>query len=435
MKMLRLGLVGAACVTTAILLAGCGGKSSSSTVTAATVRLINATPDAALGINVTDSAWTLSGVTPGTASAYLSVTPATYTVNLAAADGALTPTAAQSLTLSSGTNYTILASARNNAITAATFTDSQSTPATGYLSFRVSNTTGDAGPVDVYLVAPGTTALTGLAPTFSYVNVGALSGTITITPGAYRIVVTALGKQDDVRLVIPSLTFATGQILTLALTSAGGGAQVDGVLIDQGLAVQLFANDTRRVRVVAGIPAGAGSNSTVAATVGGTALAAIVSPSVGAYTVLPAGANTLAVTIDGTAVTTVPTQTFAAGGDYTVLVYNTAAAPAVAVFTDSNQSPGYQANLRLVNGAVPAGGLSLSVNYATAATGVGYGAASSYVGVAPATSELVQVSSPTTTFVATPNPLTNVNVASSGVYSVFVLGATGSAIVQLAKDR
>jgi hypothetical protein len=436
MNMLRGGLGGALCVAAALLLAGCGGKGGSGTVTPANVRLINATQDAALGVNVTGSAWTLSGVPPGGASAYLSVTPASYTIDVATADGALTPSTAQTLTLAAGTNYTILATTRDSAISTVTYADNQAAPATGYLSFRVSNATGDAGPVDVYLVATGTTSLAGLAPTFTYVNSGALSSIVTITPGTYRIVVTALGNPNDVRLVLPGITFAAGQILTLALTSTSGGALVNGVLVDQGQGVQTFANDTRRVRVVAGIAAGtSGTNSNVVATVGGTALATIVSPSVGAYTVLPAGANTLAVTIDGTAVTAVPAQTFAAGGDYTVLVYNTAAAPAVAVFTDDNQSPGYQANMRLVNAAVPTGGLSLAVNYTTAATGIGYGATSSYVGVAPANSELVQVSSPTTTFVATPNPLTNVNVASSGVYTVFVLGATGSAIVQLAKDR
>ena len=205
----------------------------------------------------------------------------------------------------------------------------------------------------------------------------------------------------------------------LAFSSTPGGALVNGVLMTQNGAVQFAPTASARVRIVSALPVA--STALVAATVGGTSFASVYSPNPGTYTLVPGGTSTYSISVAGTPIASLPAATFATGGDFTILVYGTVASPIVSIFTDNNQAPISGANLRLVNAAVNvAGGLTLYDNNVQVASSIGYGAASSYFGVAESTTstlELIEPSvAPVTTTVALNSP--------GAVYTVFVIDSS-----------
>jgi len=389
------------------------------------VRLVNATQNASLGLALNGSA-TVTGVAAGSASGYMAETTGSYATTVSAADGSI---AATTVSESLGAvPYTVLASGRDGAIRQNLLADTQVAPAAGYTSLTVSNLSLDAGPLDIYVVAPATTTLSGQTPYFQAVNYGTLANPQLVVAGTYTVIATASGNQNDVRMTLASLAFSGSEILTLALTGTTGGALVNGVLIQQGGPVQIAPATNARVRVVAAFP----SSSTVTATVG-TALADVASPSVGSYTLVPGASTISAISVSGTPVAILPTTTFAAGGDYTILVYGPAGAPLATVLTDVNQTLGSDTVLRLVNAAV-SGGVTLTVDAAPVANNVAFGFASAYVGVPPPPASSVQVSSAGSTINC--SNCSGVNLTSGGVYTYFVLdSASSTPEVMLSRDR
>jgi uncharacterized protein YigA (DUF484 family) len=103
----------------------------------------------------------------------------------------------------------------------------------------------------------------------------------------------------------------------------------------------------------------------------------------------------------------------------------------VSIFSDNNQLPTSGAKIRLVNGAVSTGGISLSDNFVPLFSELSYGNASAYLGVT-AGSSLLQLTSPVSTFTSYS---TTVNILSNGVYTLFVLGSADAAIEILSKDK
>ncbi|HUN92224.1 MAG TPA: DUF4397 domain-containing protein [Burkholderiaceae bacterium] len=412
------------------LLAACGGKSSS-TNTPANVRLVNATASAPLTLDANGVSY-IGSTSAATVSNYVNIEGGTYTIGVLAADGSLTSFNAQSASYGAGDYYTTVAYQRNGAIQAVTLADSVAAPNTGFITFRVYNASSDPGPVDVYITAPGVTLNQGVAPNFQFVGGGALSGALSLTQGTYQIVVTGYGNQSDVRLSIPAVPIANPNIVTLVLTSTTGGALVDGVLVDQGGYAAFYPNTNARVRLVTSI-AGTGS---VVATVGSTALSTVTLPTIAvpSYTLVNSGSQAFGVTVNGTAVAGLSTLAPAAGGDYTVLVYGTTAAPAVTVLTDVNQAVGISGNssVRLVNAGI-SGYLALTVNQTSVASAVPIGTASSYTGVASSTAAYFALTaSPSVALTQIPNN-GNVDLLSGGVYTLFELGATTAPLLN--KDR
>lgn len=429
-----------ALIFVASLLSACGGgsSSSSSSTTYGQLRLINSTGASLSMTALSTSATTgttattvISSLASAAASSYYSLKTDTYTVDVATTDGSLV-SYTRSVTLSASTNYTTIAYKRKGAIGTFTFTDNQSTPSSGYASLRIANASQDAGSLDVYVVSPGTTSLTDLSPTFSGTAYSSTSAEQAIAAGTYDIIVTGNGNRSSVRLTLSSVTLSSGGIITLALTGTTGGTLVDGALITQGGSVQFAPTTSARVRVVAAFPANGNVNSSVATTVGSTALKTLASPSLGTYTLIPGGVSSYSVSVDGTAVTGLPTATFANGGDYTLLVYGSATTPLVAAITDDNRLPDTGANMRLVNAAVSNSGLTLIDNYATVNDDVQYGVASSYAPVS-ASSSLIQVTSPYAGFPSYSS--SGISIVSGGVYTMFVLGTAATPIEVLSKDR
>ena len=408
-SVMRKLLCAAAAVGLSVLTA-CG--SGSGTTTPANIRVVNdTTSDLTVSLNGLATLTAGSQVT----SAYAAVAPSTYTLSVATPTG-LTG-ASSTVGLGTAQNYTALAYERGNNIYSAVYTDNQAVPSTGFSSLNVANVSADAGPLDIYLVphaASGSPSLIGYQPTFSSVQGLSTATTLASTAAAsgstpaiaWDIVVTKAATPNDVRLTLSNPSFASAQAYTLALTATAGGGLVNAVLIPQGLTTTVFTPTTQaRVRVwsVLPVPALPATTPSVSVTVGSTVLSVANAPSPTQYQLVPANSAISAIslsTFNGTTtvnstISPVPTGTFAAGGDYTVLIYGTgtpSGAPAALILADTNQVVANYASVRLINAAVPGTGLTMYVANAEGASSVTYPTASTgessyaYSGVKPASS-------------------------------------------------
>ncbi len=402
-------------VALAAALSACGSSGSSSSTAPAGLRVINATRSATLAVSLNGTS-EFSSIAPASASSSASIAAGTNTLTIATAGGTLT-SVTETVGLSSATSYSLLVYESQGALHASLFTENQSAPLSGYGSLTVDNLSPDAGALDMYVVAPGTSTLTGLAPTFPYSS-GA-TATTTLVAGSYDVIATAAGNRNDVRFKLASLAIAGGQVQTLVFTSTIGGALVNGIVFTQGGSVQFDPATNARIRVVSALPVTAAAP--VAATIESTPLAAVYAPNPGVYSLVAGDANTYSISVAGAPVANLPATMFAAGGDFTILVYGTTSSPLVAVFTDDNHQPsGGQVSLRLVNAAVnAASGLTLYDNNVVVATGVGYGAASGYVGETASSTSQLQIVEP-----SVPPVTDTVALASASVYTLFVLDSS-----------
>ncbi len=436
----------------ASLLISCG--TGSGTPTPALVRLTNVSnTDLTLSLNQTYN--TISVPPPpggGIISPYISVPPGTYTYSVFSSPGStfLAPSTQNGLGLGTGQSYTTVAYNRNSVVFANTIADDLTAPAAGLATLAVANISPDTGPLSIYLAPAGTTSVTSGA-TFPAVQGLSESGAANPAAGTYDVFVTAYNNPNDIRLTLPGVVLSSTQIAVLALTSTsvpvsglggattGGGALVNAVLINQGGTGEYLPNPWARVRVWSAVPAPSGSTSTpaVEVTVPGATVLGSTAPATGGalpvdyapvptpYVLVPANANISAITVGGTPISSaLPTTAFAAGGDYSIVVYGTAAAPVVAVFADDNLvSPGL-ASMRVINaGDTASGGPTLLVGGRTAASSVGYGTASAYSGVPAGSNLQVQLIS------ADYNQTITYSLTSGDVYSVFVYDTTQPPII------
>jgi hypothetical protein len=430
-------------IACALAVAGCGsgGGGGSSTSTSKTsypeLRLANATASSSLvlnaaGLSDTDISFSSGSVEAGGASSYHSTKDQSYTVGVSATDGTLVGST-QTLGLSADTSYTLLGFARLGAVNTFVIYDEQATPSSGFASMTVANVSGDAGTLDVYLVAPNA-GLNGVSPAYSSMYAKSTSSAQSITAGTYDIVVTASGKPNDVRLRMSAVTLNSKDMLTLALTCTSGGSLVNGALVHQGGTLTRYPATNARVRVVGAFPASTSGNTVVSVSVGGVSLPNLTAPSASAYNLVGGDTGSYSVKVDGADVAALPAITFHNGGDYTILAYGAPSSPSVAVFTDSNQpSSSGAANLRLVNAAVSGGGLTLSDDYVPINVDVQYGTSSTYSPATGSSSALLTITSPVAAFPT--YSASDVSILSSGVYTIFVLGTTASPVIAFAKDR
>lgn len=420
-------ILAAAGAPAATLLGACGGGGN---VDAARMRLVNASPGyAALDLYI-DNARQFSNVTYGNSSTYATLDADTYTVALRST-GAGANLQSASRTVRKDARYSLVAYGWAGALQTLLLTEDEDAPAAGTARLRALNTAADAGSVDVY-VGNATDAVEQMALLAGGVEAGASSTFADLDSGRYRLVVTAAGDTTDVRLDAPAVTVDNRQVATLIVLPTRGGMLVDALLAPQGAATSLIANSRARVRVVAAV----GGNANVSVVAGGTTLTGGTrAPSVGAYATVGAGALPLDVRVDGVAVSAAALQA-TAGGDFTVLVHGTAAAPVVTVLGDDNRLPVSSANykIRLVHAVAElAGNLNLEVDFTALAGDVAYGSASTYAARAAVNDAVLRVATPT---LATPvYVLNDADLLAKGVYTVFLLGTAAAPFGTLRKDR
>ena len=168
----------------------------------------------------------------------------------------------------------------------------------------------------------------------------------------------------------------------LVLTPGAGGVLVNALVLVQQGAITRQDSQLARVRLAAVVA----DSGTVGARVGTTTLAAgNGSPSLGDYLLLPAGASTVVVSVNGQAVSA-SSFTLLPGQDYTLMVHGPLAAAQLSWVRDDNRLPAdvSRAKLRLINGlSDTAAPLAMTLDFASVASAVAAGTASVYASVAP----------------------------------------------------
>jgi len=410
-------------------LQGChgGGSGSGSSSTQSQVRLVNSTTDYASLDLISSGTMLASAVATGSASSYANVNSGSTAFTLVRG-GSSTTSAQTTISLTAGVNYTLVATTSGQQLLVTAFIDNETAPASGDGKIRISNLSADAGSVDIYVANNGGD-LSAASAMATYVT--GTTGYYEIAKGTYHIWITGAGDKTDLRLDLPSVSISDQQVLALILTGTTGGVLVDGLFVTQEGAVSAQKNGSARIRLAANITA----NGNVTATANGVSLGTTMrSPVVGSYALVPAGALTMNVTVNGSTVNT-GNLNAAAGADLTLLAAGDGAAAQFFLLSDDNRRPiSGKANIRLANGINGLGGnISLTADYNQIAHDVAPGTVSAATNVSSGIVNLLEVDSSqsnTSLYQAT-----NVNLLSQGVYSVFMLGNSTAPVGILRRDR
>jgi hypothetical protein len=194
---------------------GCGGGSQ------AKLRVVNASPNET-GIDVLiDGKSVATGIAYGSNSDYLSVDSGSRHLQIEAT-GTTTVLLDQNLSLNSGSETTYLATNVAASISSVVLSDNSSAPASGSVNVRVMNAAPALGPVDVYIVAPGTDLIAS-TPVIRGLAFDAATDYQLLTAGSYEVVLTV--PNSTFTLVdTGALNFSSGQNRTvLALDGVSGG--------------------------------------------------------------------------------------------------------------------------------------------------------------------------------------------------------------------
>jgi hypothetical protein len=108
--------------------------------------------------------------------------------------------------------------------------DDLTTPAAGNIKLRLVHASPTAGPVDIYVTAPGAD-LTTVTPTLANVPFRAASDYLEVPAGTYRVRITPAGSKT-VAIDVDGVTLTSGQIRTaVAVDAPGGGAPLGAILL------------------------------------------------------------------------------------------------------------------------------------------------------------------------------------------------------------
>ncbi|MBK1688340.1 DUF4397 domain-containing protein [Rubrivivax gelatinosus] len=412
----------------ALLLAACGGGSSDGS---AQLRVLNASTDVdSIDLDV-DGTTEFSAVASDAVTAYTKIDADSYTLKVRA-NGASSTLVTGTYSLSKSKHYTGIVWGRSGALKLVTLPEDSDTDDIddGYGQLRVYNATTDAGSFDVYLTQEDAD-LADSSALASSVSSSTLGSYKDVGIGSYRLRVTTAGDVDDVRLDVSDITINEYEYSTLIITAGTGGVLVNGLVLVQQGDLTTAKNTQARIRVIAG----AESRGTVNATLDGSTLATLVSPSVGSYQRISAGDGALTVKVAGTTVSSA-TQTFKPGADYTLIAYGTAGSDAaVKLISDDNRLPtsSTRYRMRLINAASTTDPITLSVDYAALVTDVSPGSASSFVTATYNDEARIDITTSSGgDYLYTQE---DANLQSYGVYTVFLLGGNSTPTGVLRKDR
>ncbi len=211
-------------IATIVLITGCGGGGSQTRF-----RLMNAVPDESNLDVLVNSASVATNVAYGTSNGYQSVKSGSQQVVIEPS-GTSTALLTESITFSSGTDTTIVASNFSSNISALVLTDDNSAPASGDFKLRIVNCAPGLGPADVYIVAPGTD-LNTVSPTLSNLGFGSASGYQSLAAGSFEVVLTLPGQKFPA-IETGSLSFSSGQVRTFVGLNAQAGGLTYAMLKD-----------------------------------------------------------------------------------------------------------------------------------------------------------------------------------------------------------
>jgi hypothetical protein len=409
----------AALTAIGVALSGCGSSNNNT----ANVRVANATithPSLDLYVN---GGLAIPATATDTVSAYATASSGGTTLQLSDAGSgnalnAIVPT------LASSDHYTLLAYESSGAVKAIVLTEDYAAPAVGVATLRLYDAAIEAGALDLYITTNACNNLSALAPTTSF-PVLTSPGAALFSEGAgtYNVCATGTGNKADLRMSM-SVTLASQQVATLAVTPAAGGLLLNGSLVIQQGAYTATRNTSTRVRLASAVS----GNALVSAFAGNveldggtTAAPGDVSPAFDYYVLVPS-ASSLNISVNGASVGA-PATPLAVGGDMTLLVYGNPGNATASLIIDDNRPPvdPTTVKLRIINGVNGStGSLTLTANSTPVANGIQSGTASAYVAVPgsanPMALNLYSSASPGT-YVSLTTPLN-----SNSVYSVMAGG-------------
>lgn len=411
--------------TVMLALAACGGTTDDKPTNAGFVRLVNATDGT---LDFFDGT-TLIGSAPARgATGYIDRLPESHDFKVKLG-GSQNQVATVTTGIGRQERYSLVVAANGVGYSTALLTDNEGAPSSG-TKFRVYNAaSADLGSLDVYLRDSACTSLSG--PVAS--SVTSFSGYTGVSAGVgYHLCVTGQGDTGDLRLDVPVSAFGNEQVVTLVLARGRGGKLADGLLVVQRGGVTAAPNPSARVRLVADATAGL----TASASINGTSLGSgFTTPAIGGYVLVNAGALNVSATIGGTTSSPLPTAAAQGGGDYTLLITGTSAAPVATLLTDDNTpstSSDKPVKLRLVNGLNGVTG-SASFSYESAfAASASFATASAAV-LRPTTTGAPAI---TATFESTTLTVPTTGALGLGkVYTLFLLGTPAAPVAKLQTDR
>lgn len=182
---------------------------------------MNAVPDESSLDVLVDSTSVSSNLAYGTSTGYQSVKSGSHQVAIEPS-GSSTALLQQSITFASGSDTTIISYNFSQSVADMVLADNNSAPASGDFKVRIVNASPNLGPVDVYIVTPGTDLNTA-SPTLSNLAFGSVAGYQSLAVGSYEIVLTSVGQKQKA-IDTGSLTLSSGQVRTLVgINSQSGG--------------------------------------------------------------------------------------------------------------------------------------------------------------------------------------------------------------------
>jgi hypothetical protein len=206
-----------------IFTAGCGDSGH------AQLRVVHASPDAPNVDVLVDGKTVLTNVAYETASNYLTVSAGSRKIEVRAT-GTSQDVINATVSLSRNKYYTVLAVDKVASITPLVLTDDNTPPASGQIKLRLVHASPTAGPVDIYVEAPGA-GVTG-SPTLKNVPFKGFSDYLAVPAGSYEVYVTPTGVPTTVALDSGSLSLSAGQIRTaVALDAPGGGTPLTAIVL------------------------------------------------------------------------------------------------------------------------------------------------------------------------------------------------------------
>ena len=222
LKLLTLLLAGA-------LTGACSDDDTTEPVGESRLRVVHASPDAPDVDVLLDETEVLSDVPYLTSSDYLEVPAGERNIKVNAAGTATTVIDAD-VTLSDGSDYTVIASGPAASVAPIVLEDDNSAPAAGSARVRAIHGAPGAPTVDIYVTAPGAD-LEQETPVLSGVEFGDVADYVEVPAGDYQVRVTPAGTTT---VVIDSgtLTLSSGQVRTvIAVDATGGGGPFDLLLL------------------------------------------------------------------------------------------------------------------------------------------------------------------------------------------------------------
>ena len=194
------------------------------------VRVVHLSPDAPNVDVLVDDVVVASNVPYLTASEYLDVEAGSRNLLVRVANTSTT-VLEQDVSVSDGSDYTVLVAGLLAAVSLEVLTDDNAAPASGNAKVRLIHGAPTAGLVDIYVTAPGAD-LSAAIPTLTDIDYGIVSPYLEVPAEDYQVRVTPAGTLD---VVIDSgtLTLEAGDIRTgIAVDAPGGGDPFDALVLE-----------------------------------------------------------------------------------------------------------------------------------------------------------------------------------------------------------